>query len=470
MPRLRRRPFGALAAAAVVVALAPLGATASAVEAQGPETACSPTPENRPVCASGAELQSATFLDPTARVTSPGNVHLAPQVYVGPFAVLAASAHAPITMGAESNVQDNVRVIASAWRRAAAQAALAEAGLEQADGVQMGERVILAHGSEVRGPARLGVDSSVGEGGGDEDDESDASGLDVEAVALGEETEDSGVFLSFGAQVDGAIIERDAQLGALSRVGPGVTLHSGFVVLPGKNVTRQEEADDPALGKVRPLTEADALFNRGVVEVNVGLAREYSRLAREDASAVRGINVDPGGNPFDESRDLPTLESDLCTGPEAEVPDFRNRIIGDVCFEDSLDDLDAKMGANISIRADEGGPFGIGVIDKMDDRVIFHALEGNDLAVGDRVSYGDRVVVHGGGRPQIDPTTGLAAPTVVGNDVRLGARAVVFRSMLRNDTQVGFKSAVVGSETAVGQVIPDRTIYANDKVFGPVEW
>jgi hypothetical protein len=28
----------------------------------------------------------------------------------------------------------------------------------------------------------------------------------------------------------------------------------------------------------------------------------------------------------------------------------------------------------------------------------------------------------------------------------------------------------VGSETAVGQRIPPRTIYANNEVFGPVEW
>ena len=247
-------------------------------------------------------------------------------------------------------------------------------------------------------------------------------------------------------------------------------LRSGTVVLPGKNVTTQEQADDPALGKVRKIVETDVEFNAGVVEVNVGLAREYSRLAREDATAVRGINVDPGGNEFDESRDAPTVESALCTGPEARAPESRNRVIGDVCFEDTLDDLDRKLGDSISIRADEGGPFSIGTITAMDDRVIFHALEGSDLQVGERVDYGSRTVVHGGGRPQVDATTGLAAPTIIGNDVVLAPQSVVFRSLLRNGTTVGFKSAVVGSETTLDQVVPDRTIYANDAVFGPVEW
>ena len=54
--------------------------------------------------------------------------------------------------------------------------------------------------------------------------------------------------------------------------------------------------------------------------------------------------------------------------------------------------------------------------------------------------------------------------------MRLGAGAVVFRSLVRNRATVGTRSAVVGSELAVGQRIPPRTVYVNDDVFGPVEW
>jgi carbonic anhydrase/acetyltransferase-like protein (isoleucine patch superfamily) len=319
--------------------------------------------------------------------------------------------------------------------------------------VETGERVILAHGSAVRGPARLGV--------GPEIEVPDGSG---------DETKDSGVFVSFGALVDGAVLERDSGLSVLSRVGPGIRLRSGFIVLPGKNVTTQRQADEPALGKVRPITEADREFNAAVVEVNVGLAREYSRLAADSLNNVRGLNVDPGGNKFDKARDLPTVESALCTGPEARDPDFRNRVIGDICFEDSMKRLGTVMGDQISLRADEGGPFAVGSIRRMDDGVIFHALEHNHLGVGSRVHYGKAVIVHGGGRPQTDPTTGLAAPTLVGNDVVLHDGSVVFRSLVRNGAVVGRRSAVVGSQLRVGQRIPDRTIYANDAVAGPVEW
>ncbi len=57
-----------------------------------------------------------------------------------------------------------------------------------------------------------------------------------------------------------------------------------------------------------------------------------------------------------------------------------------------------------------------------------------------------------------------------GNDVTLRPRSVVFRSLVRNDAVIGYKSAVVGSELRQGQVIPNRLIYANDEVFGRVEW
>jgi carbonic anhydrase/acetyltransferase-like protein (isoleucine patch superfamily) len=421
---------------------------ARAADGGAEESTCSPTPANRPVCSADAPLTRATFLDPTGRVRRPGAVHLGQRVYVAPFARLLAGRRAPVVLGDESNVQDNVSVSADVPRSIADLARLAAIGLGPDDGVRSGERVILAHGSSVRGPARLGV-------------------LDGGEPAP---EEDSGVFLSFGAQVDGAVLERDTTLSVLSRVGPGVRLRSGFVVLPGKNVVTQAQADDPALGKVRAITEADRLFNEGVIHVNVGLAREYSRLAREDPSAVRGINIDPGGNDFDRTRDAPSVESALCTGPSVRRPQFRNRVIGDACFADTVAELGTAMGRRISIRADEGGPLGVGEIARMGNAVVFHALEGTDLRVGDRVRYGRRVVVHGGGRPALDPHTGRPAPTVVGDDVRLGAGAVVFRSLVRNRVRIGAGSAVVGSELAVGQRIPPRTVYVNDDVFGPVEW
>lgn len=439
---------------ALTVAATSLGSVLAAPSASAEsEETCSPTRHHRPVCeVAEGDIQTAAFLDPTARVRTPSRISLGERVYVAPFAQINARG-AGVHVGPESNIQDNVSVVAGPPSGSARTEALHKLGLTPASGVRTGERVILAHGSSVRGPARLGVGPEIHVPDG-----------------TGGHTEDSGVFVSFGAQVDGAVLERDSGLSALARIGPGIRLRSGLLVLPGKNVTTQQQADDPALGKVRPVTTADREFNAGVVEVNVGLAREYSRLAEESIDNVHGINVDPGGNTFDPARDAATVESALCTGPELRDPTFRNRVIGDICFEDSARQLDRRMGERISLRADEGGPFGIGRIDRMDDAVIFHALEENDLKVGNRVHYGEKVIVHGGGRPQLDPRTGLAAPTLIGNDVRLADGAIVFRSLIRNGSDIGQRSAVVGSELAVGQRIPDHTIYVNDGVFGPVEW
>ncbi|SMB99428.1 hypothetical protein SAMN00120144_0191 [Hymenobacter roseosalivarius DSM 11622] len=55
------------------------------------------------------------------------------------------------------------------------------------EGVEIGKRVILAHGSMVKGPARIGLEGTTIPSYPDSDHE---------------------VFLSFGSEVDGAILEK----------------------------------------------------------------------------------------------------------------------------------------------------------------------------------------------------------------------------------------------------------------------
>ncbi len=402
------------------------------------EEGCSPTSENRPVCPSGGSAATATFLDPTARITAPHRVRLAEQVYVGPFAELLASDDAPISVGPESNVQDNVLVLGS---RAGTEHA--EDGDGHADeGVEIAGRVILAHGASVIGPAQIGVE-----------------GEDVEA----DPDDDQEVFLSFASQVDGAVLEKNTGVSALARVGPGVRLRSGTLVLPGKNITTQEQADNPRLGKVRKVNEADVAFNEAVIDVNVAFAREYTQMYREDPSSVRGVNLDPGGTEFNADRDAPRFD-----GEERRIPSYGNRIIGDVRFDDTFGRFSSVTGTRVALRADEGEPFRVGHVDHMDSNVIFHALEEADLRVGDRVSYGNRAIVHGGGRvvQEGDPEE----PTVLEDDVVLHDSAIVFRSTVGEGSVIGERSAVVGSELEAGTEIPARTIWLNGEKFGDVEW
>lgn len=305
----------------VIIGAAALGlGLASAVSAD-----CSPTTGNRAVCPHGAPPEVATFIDPTVEIVEADSIHLGRQVYVAPFARLVADAR--ITIEEESNVQDNVTIIAAFERGDEAEERV-EHILEEDEGVEIAERVILAHGTTVKGPAKIGI------GGGD---------------IIVDPDDDQEVFLSFGTEVDGAILQRNTGVSALGRVGPGVILQSGFIVLPGKNVRTQAQADDPSLGKVRLLTEADIEFNEAVIEVNVAFAREYTRLYYKDRSNVRGINFDPGNTHFNHDRDLPSF-----AGMERRVPNFRNRLIGDIDFTDSLAAVSAGMANRISIRADEG--------------------------------------------------------------------------------------------------------------------
>jgi carbonic anhydrase/acetyltransferase-like protein (isoleucine patch superfamily) len=433
---VRRALFAGGASSALV--LAALVPQASAAEPDG----CSPTPENRPVCPEGADLADATFLDPYSEVLGAEHITLEDRVYVAPFAQLLAGEDAPIRIGAQSNVQDNVLVLASRDLLDGHAEDDEDGDGHAAARVEIGERVILAHGAEVIGPAQIGVEGSDIAANPDDEPE---------------------VFLSFSSQVDGAVLETNTGVSALARVGPGVRLRSGTLVLPGKDVTTQEEADDPALGKVRMVNEADVAFNEAVLEVNLAFTREYTELYREAPLAVFGINVDPGGTEFNPDRDVRTFD-----GREVILPEYRNRIIGDVRADDPLLLFDRVTGDRISLRADEGEPFHVGHVGHMDDDVIFHALEHTDLEVGEGVRYGEEVVVHGGGRVVEEGQPEVQ--TSVGDGVTLEDGAVVFRSTIGDGARIGERSAVVGTDLPPGTVVPPRTIILNGEVFGEVEW
>lgn len=398
-----------------------------------------PAPLDRPVHPADAPAEEASFIDPTARIDGPDRVTVGRRVYVGPFAWLDAG-NAPIVVGDESNVQDNVTVRSSRSRRRSERGTIAALGLDADAGIETGRRCILAHGSRVIGPARLGLE-----------------GFDADPV------HDVGVFLSFGAEVDGAIIEQKCAVSALARVGPGVRLRSGTVVLPGRNVVTQADADDPGRGKVRRAGPGDVAFKEAVVEVNTSLARSYTLLYRDDPTAVTGINLDPGGTTFNPERDTPVL-----AGRPARRPRFRNRVIGAVTLADRFDQLDEAMDEAISLRADEGEPISVGHVAAMHRGVTFHALEETAITVGDGVRFGPGAIVHGGARSRDGVVVEQA--TVIGAGATLGAGSVVFRSRVGPGARIGVRSAVINSELPAGAVVPDGTVIQDDVTFGPVEW
>ncbi|MBW4672635.1 MAG: acetyltransferase [Desmonostoc geniculatum HA4340-LM1] len=391
---------------------------------------CNPTVGNLPICPSTAPSESASFVDPTATIINPTNITLGEKVYVAPFAKLDAT-NAPISIAADSNAQDQVKITASGT------------------GVQIGERVIMAHMAIVKGAAKIGTQGSTG--------------LFTDTVT---NTQFSNTvpetFLAFNCEIDGATIEKNTVVNFLARVGPGVTLPAGKVVLPGKNVITNLQATSGILGKVANLTQADVALMEGIIEVNEAFANGYTDLARADLTNVTGINYAPVT--FFNSGGLPQIG-----GTPTRDPNYRNRIIGNLTFQDSLATLNHNLANRISLRADEGEPFNVGSIAGMANDVVFHALETTSLTLGNGVGYGPRALVHGG--RQVVNGVANGPETSIGDAVGLGPNSVIFRASIGNRSAIGRRSAVFNSTVAPRTHIRSRTIYAdNGSLILPVEW
>jgi carbonic anhydrase/acetyltransferase-like protein (isoleucine patch superfamily) len=353
---------------------------------------------------------SQSFVDPTVTIYGAADIHLGDEVFVGPFArLLAAGATRSIHVGDESNIQDSVVVDATRGP------------------VTLGEMAILAHGSTAKSGAEIGAHGTCPGGAAH-----------------------CPSFVGFNSEVDGAVVDKDAMVLHLARVGPGVHVPSGRKVLSGKNIVRQADV----MAKTEPVTEADRAFMAGVVEVNVTFAHGYAQLEAESPSNVRGINYDPGGTSFNPVRHLPVLG-----GVPTRDPSSRSRIIGDVRLPDRVS---ASRAALSSLRADEGEPFVVGGIDFMGSNSTFHALEHTGMALGPNGFYGTRSLVHGG--PAFDATTRSGA------GLRLGSHSVLFQSHVGNRVTIGDRSLVQGSNLPDGAMVPARTVVVGGAVAGAVEW
>lgn len=351
-----------------------------------------------------------SFVDPTVTMYGAADIHLGEEVFVGPFArLLTAGATRSIHVGNESNIQDSVVVDATRGP------------------VTLGEMAILAHGSSAKSGAEIGGQGTC-------------PGAAAHCPS----------FVGFNSEVDGAVVDKDAMVLHLARVGPGVHIPSGRKVSSGRNITSQQDV----MAKTEPVTEADRLFMAGVVEVNVAFAHGYAQLQAEDPNNVRGIDYDPGGTPFNPVRNLPTL-----AGVPTRDPGARTRIIGDVRLADPLS---AGRTALSSLRADEGEPFIVGSIAFMGSNSTFHALEHTGMNLGANGFYGTHSLVHGG--PAFDATTRT------GTGLRLGSSAVLFQSHAGNQVTIGDRSLVHASDLPSGTVVPSRVVVVGGAVVGTVEW
>src|SRR3954454_24337228 len=208
---------------------------------------------NTPVMPFGFPSKSATYIDPSTRIINGYAVIVSSPGFIGPYSTLDAHGGV-IKIGISSAILDNASIVANPTHPHTAPAPM----------LRIGDNVLISYGARVQGPATIGAYSST------------AAPVEIGSGALG----------------DGAMIEPGSIVGALARVGPGVTLPSGYAVLPGKNVTTNLEASDPARGKVVKVTAADLTAVSKLLSSNLGLAAGYNQLYQGQSNTGVSPGVD----------------------------------------------------------------------------------------------------------------------------------------------------------------------------------
>ena len=325
-----------------------------------------------------------------------GDVRVGRGVFLAGNTIMRADPRRVVCVGDRTNAQDNVLVLSLSDRRGVS-------GPCGRRSTNVGERTSLAHQSEV-------INSRVGDF----------------------------TFVGFRARITNSVIEDGAFVLHAASIS-NVRIPRDRLVPVGATITTQAQAN-----RLPRKAEAQAEFQREVLEVNAEFAEGYQELyRREGFDEVVGVSRSPRTT-FNRGR-RPRIGRGLEREPFA-------RIVGDVRLGAS-----ARVGRRTSIRADEGSPFTIGANADIEDRVTFHALKGTSIRIGDDLDTDDNVVFHG--------------PLVVGDKLTIADDAILFRAVVGNGVTVGDSAVVVGPaddpiEIRDGVTIPEGTIITTQATGG----
>ena len=224
-------------------------------------------------------ISEFAYVDPLAVVI--GDCEIGKLVLVAPFAVCRADEGIPIHVGDYSNMQDGVILHALETashgkniddRRYSSEGSLLKAndtGFKRGFAIYVGDKVSLAHGVQVHGPAYIGNDTFVGMKS-----------------------------LIFNAKIGNRVA-----IGVSSTVTNGVTIPDDKFVPPGTIVTTQAQADALPARVGSPYEE----INKAVIHVNQELAKGYNaqkiqELATEMEAELEDKELlqtgSPTGNPM----------------------------------------------------------------------------------------------------------------------------------------------------------------------------
>lgn len=400
---------------------------------------------NTPVLPFGTASKFATFIDPSSRIRNGRDVIVGARSFIGFYTTLDAS-HGHIKIGGASSIENNATIVANRSKR------------RPETNVFIGDNVLVGYNSKVVGPSTIG-----------------AYGTTSKPTSIGP-----------GALVDQATVQAGAYVGALARVGPGVTLPSGYYVLPGANVTSNAEASDPSLGKVRLVSAADVtaaatqLTNdlalaAGYTTVyqgnpatgaNPGVAINVTGIYNGNLAGVLGSSQQPGASSVSfEPATTPVHIAPRFPAPHRKavrglLSGFPLRVAGGVTFGQRAADVAAAAGRGDMIAGDLGQPITIGSIGKLGDNVSIVSAVGGTLTIGQSFNAASNSVLFGS----------KGSKNLIGDNVSIGAGAVVSGSSLGTGTIVGAHSYVLNSTFAAGSVIAPNSVYVNDVLVGSVQW
>lgn len=350
----------------IATRLAVIGAAATAATVAGGATAVAQERDalerlggSRPV------VVNDSFVSPLTEVF--GDVRVGHNVFVASNTILRADPRRRVCIGDETNLQDNVLLLALAGGRTPR----SYCGPRS---TSTAERVSIAHQAEILN-SRIGSFTFVG------------FRARLRNVVL-----EDGAFVLHGATLSNVRIRRDR------------------LVPVGAEIRTQREAD--ALPRK---ADANSEFQEEVLEVNEEFAEQYQDLYREEGfEGVTGVGPAPRTS-FNRGR-RPRI------GAGTRLEAFA-RIVGDVRIG-----ANSTVGRRSSIRADEGSPIVVGANAEIEDRVTFHALKGTRIRIGARLDTDDNVVFHGpltvGDRLTIADDAVLFRATV-GDDVTIGDSALI---------------------------------------------
>lgn len=320
---------------------------------------------------------NGSFISPLTEVF--GDISVGRKSFVAGNTVINAQPGQRVCLGNESNLQDNITVLANRGE-------VMPAGGCAPRATTLGNRVSIAHHATIRNSV-VGNFAFVG------------FLSRVENSVL-----EDGVFVLHGAVVRGVRVRRDR------------------LVPTGATITTQAQADALPLK-----TEAQAEFQRDVLKVNAEFAESYIDLYRTGGfDAVNRVSAAPQTS-WNPRPVPPTL------GRGIELEEFA-RVVGDVRLGEG-----SFVGRRTSIRADEGAPIIIGAGAKIENRVTFHALKGTSITIGRHLTTNDNVVFHGpltvGDNLSIGEHSVLFR-SKVGSRVTVGSGALVIDVTLRDGVTV----------------------------------